>query len=95
MDKINKSVDINTEPKRVIYFDKVNECMHCGSKCTLIIIDKFGNRCSKEINAFDHIKCTKCNTEYSIRWIADEDGTMHPVAVPKSVKRDYMNMMNA
>jgi hypothetical protein len=95
---LNLGFDIDVDIKKVhcpFHFEKVNECVHCGGKDTLIFIDKFGHQSRKEINAFDHIKCTKCGHSYSMKWEPDENGDMKPSAVELDIKRQFNNLLYA
>lgn len=95
---LNLGLDVDIDVKKVklpFYFDKKNECVHCGAVNSLTFVDKFGRESKKEINAFDHIKCTKCRRVYSIKWEQEEGSTrMYPSAVDPSIKRDFMNMLD-
>lgn len=94
---LNLGFDIDVDIKKVhcpFHFEKVNECVHCGGKDTLVFIDKFGHQSRKEINAFDHIKCTKCGRTYSILWQKDSNNKMFPCAVDRSIKQEFANIVN-
>lgn len=90
-------VNINVDVKNVkqpIRFERKNICVHCGAKGMLNFVDKFGNKSSKEIHAFDHIKCFKCGKNYSILWTPEEDGDkMYPTAVDYTVQKEFTNIL--
>lgn len=94
---LNIGVNINVNVDKIqcpIYFEKINECVHCGGKGTLVFVDKFGRETNKEIYPFDHIKCTKCGKNFSILWNRDEDsGKLIPCAVDRSFKQEFLNLM--
>lgn len=90
--------DITVDVKKVtmpIHFEKRNECVHCGVTNSLVFVDKFGKESRIEINAFDHIKCKRCNRIYSILWQKDGDNdVMFPCAVNPSISRDINNLFD-
>lgn len=97
---LNLGINVDVDIKKVelpFYFDRRNECVHCGGKNTLVFIDKFGRESRQEIRAFDHIKCSKCGRIYSILWKQDPDNhnKMYPSAVNPSITRDFTNMINS
>lgn len=85
-------VDIDIKKiKYPISFDH-NECVHCGSKGTLLFVDIFGNKSTKEIYPFDHMICTKCNRKYSLKWERVEGSRrMKPRPVTPDLKQDFLN----
>ena len=93
-------IDVDIDVKKVhipFHFEQKNECVHCGAKGALAFVDAFGRTTNKEINAFDHIKCTKCGRIYSIEWKpnADKDpDKMYPSAVDPSIIKDFSNMVS-
>lgn len=96
---LNIGIDVDIDIKKVrfpIQFEKTNDCVHCGGHNTLIFVDKFGNDSSKEIHAFDHIRCKKCNRIYSIQWKPDENNSkaMRPVPTDPGIKQEFMNLVN-
>jgi ribosomal protein L37E len=95
---LNLGLDVDINIKKVkmpFHFDRKNQCVHCGAQDSLVFIDKFGRESKAEINAFDHIKCSKCGRVYSIFWNKDEEnGKMYPSAVNPSIARDFSNIVN-
>lgn len=98
---LNLGVDVDIDVKKVhapVAFVHKNVCVHCGGEGTLKFVDKFGRISSKEINAFDHIKCSKCGKPYSIEWSADESrdpDKLYPTAVEPDIKKGFMNIVKA
>ena len=90
---VNIDIDIK-KVKYPIYFEGQNRCVHCGGQGTLTFVDKFGKETNKEINAFDHIKCTRCNRIYSIEWNRTDNAHMKATAVNPSIGTDLKNMFN-
>lgn len=90
---VNVDIDIK-KVKYPIYFEGQNKCVHCGGQGTLTFVDKFGKETNKEINAFDHIICTKCNRLYSIQWDRVDNAKMRATAVNPSIALDLKNMFN-
>ena len=94
-------IDVDIDVKKLhipFYFEHRNECVHCGAKDTLKFVDILGRETTKEINAFDHIKCIACGRTYSISWSPDESkdpGKLYPSAVDPSIKSDFQNMVSA
>ena len=92
-------IDVDIDVKNVhipFHFEQRNECVHCGGKGTLAFIDIFGRTTDKEVNAFDHIKCTNCSRVYSIEWAPNPDKDpkkIYPSAVDPSIRRDFKNLM--
>ena len=96
---LNLNTNLSVDIKHVtfpIYFRHKNTCLHCGENGTLVFVDKFGNESTKEISAFEHIRCTKCGRIYSIKWEPDEnnDKVYRPSAVEFNIKQDFMNLVN-
>lgn len=92
---IDVKLDIDVKKVNMpVYFPGKNVCTHCGATDSLLFVDKFGRESRKEINAFDHIICKKCNRLYSIRWDSDNNGNMVPSAVNPSISRDLNNLFN-
>lgn len=91
---VTTNIDISTV-QYPIYFEKRNECVHCGAKGQLIFVDKFGKETNKEIYPFDHIKCKACGRRFSILWNRDDsNGKMIPCAVDPSFKQEFLNIFN-
>ena len=92
-------INVNIEVKDIvypIYFDGINQCVHCGSKDTLELIDKFGHKTREVIHPLDHIRCSKCGRVYSIKWIRNEDtNKMHPCAVTPSIAQQFSNCIKS
>lgn len=90
-------IDVNIEVKDShypIYFDGVNECVKCGAKDSITMVDKFGVKGDVEIHPFDHMKCKECGAIYSIKWVKNEDGDgMHPCAVDPSIAKQFGNFV--
>ena len=77
-----------------IYFDGVNECVACGAKGFMTMIDMSGNRDSHMIHPLDHMLCKKCGAKYSIKWVDNEDGPgKHPCAIDPSIARQFSNFV--
>lgn len=95
---LNLGVKINlelSEKEYPIYFERHNECVHCGAKKSLMLVDKFGNATTKEIHPFTHIKCNNCGRIFSIQWNRDNaTGKMFPCAVDPSIKKEFLNLIN-
>ena len=95
---LNLNVDVDVKLNKTempIYFDGTNECVKCAGKDTLEFIDKFGNRHTDEIRAFDHIRCKKCGAIYSILWQRrDDSNKMYPSAVEPNIVQDFKNLVN-
>ena len=93
----NYGIDVNVDVNRItqpIYFERKNECVHCGGKNTLVFIDKFGRETKEEIRAFDHIKCKECGKVYGIKWDKDDKSDkMYPSAVDLNPLEDFKNMI--
>ena len=86
---INTNVD-SSSPHCPIYFDKINECVHCGAKRSLIMVDSYGKECREEIYPFDHIICKKCGKTYYIKWCKDEEtGKMYPCAIDPDISKTF------
>lgn len=78
-----------------VYFEKKNICVHCGAENSLIFVDKFGKETNQEIHPFDHIKCRKCGSIYSILWQRDKNnGKMFPIPVDPNLKLEFINILN-
>ena len=94
---LSRQVHIPEDKIRMpIYFDRKNECVHCGGVGTLIFINRFGRATKDEITAFDHIECKKCGKKYSIKWTKDPDSPkMYPSAVDADVKDNFDTMVKA
>lgn len=91
---VKVSVDVK-QTHAPIWFDHVNECVHCGSKNSLIFVDFWGRESKNEIKAFDHIKCKVCGKPYSIYWQNEEGSSnMYPSAVDRTVKQEFVNFIN-
>ena len=94
-------IDVDIDIKKLsmpFYFEHKNECVHCGAKDQLVFVDVLGRETTKEINAFDHIKCKACGKKYSIMWTPDtnkEENKLYPSAVDPSIKTDFMNMVSS
>ena len=57
-----------------VYFNN-NTCVHCGKTNCLRFKDKYGNIVTKLIYSATKIVCSKCGTEFDIKWI-DKNGKM-------------------
>ena len=68
-----------------------NICVHCGEEKTLRFEDIYRNNVKDPIYPATKILCTKCNTEYFIRWISKEDdvGEMIPITCSDNVKQIF------
>ena len=88
-------INVNVEIRGIhypIYFDRVNECVHCGAKGSLNMVDIFNREAREEIHPFDHIKCKVCGRDYSIKWTKDpETGKLYPCAVDPNIVRHFAN----
>lgn len=93
---IDTSVYIDENEHSIpFYFDRKNECIKCGGKNTLRFIDKFDRETRDQIRPFDHIRCIKCNSEYSIIWNKDDNSAkMYPSINTKNICRDFRNLVN-
>ncbi|MBR6289163.1 MAG: hypothetical protein IKR19_07510 [Acholeplasmatales bacterium] len=89
---------ISVEFKKIkypVYFEHRNVCIHCGAEGTLVFLDRFGREYDKELEVFEHIKCTRCKRIYSIRWDKSPlDGTMKPSAVDFGIATQFNNFIN-
>lgn len=81
----------NNKKKHYPLVFSTNVCTVCGAEGTLQVIDKFGNVTTKEIHAFDHIKCSKCGALYGIKWDKDDTNHMSPLAVDPGLKDRFFN----
>lgn len=90
--------DVSIDIKKAhmpIYFDRKNECVHCGAINSLIFMDKLGREVTKEINPFTHIKCKNCGRTYSIQWTKEEGSNkMYPSAVEPNIMIAFNNFIN-
>lgn len=77
-----------------VYFENRNTCVHCGAEGSLAFVDRFGNTYTKELAAFEHIKCRNCGRIYSIRWGRTSDGSMKPSAVDFSIGTQFNNFLD-
>lgn len=96
---LNFSLEVKLGIKETSYpilFDRKNVCIHCGTENSLTIVDKFGNETKQEIHPFDYIRCRNCGRHYSIKWESDPDnnGKMYPIASDRSIKREFINLIN-
>ena len=93
---LNIGVNLNIDIKRSkmpIAFNS-NICVHCGAENELTFVDKFGKETRSEVYPFDHIKCKKCGSQYSILWTRDDNtGRMRPSACDPSLKREFFNLV--
>ena len=92
---ISKFVEVK-HTKFPVWFEHKNVCIHCGKEGTLTFVDVRGRESTKEVAAFDHMRCTACNRLYSMRWTPLEDNpdVYRPSAVELNVKKDFMNIFN-
>jgi ribosomal protein L37E len=97
----NLSLDVNLDvdikhARFPVYFKHKNTCIHCGADGQLVFVDKFGRETTKELTAFEHIKCRACGRIYSMRWEPDENdaSVYRPSAVEFNVKKDLENLID-
>lgn len=94
---LNLGFDIDFKIKKTrmpITFERKNVCVHCGGVGTLMFVDKFGRATSRDINAYDHIKCRQCDKIYSIKWDTNDVGTMYPSATNYSIPTQFSNFIH-
>ena len=72
-----------------------NECVHCGCKDSLVMIDKYDRIADMEVHPLDHMKCTNCGRIFSIKWVPSKEDhkKMIPVAVEPSIARQFNNFI--
>ena len=94
---INVDISFNKKKERFpVHLIGENLCLHCGAKNTLKKMDIFGNESKQEIYPLDHIVCSRCGYEYSIKWTEDPQGSgkLIPVPVSRSIKQEAVNTMH-
>jgi hypothetical protein len=92
---LDLGIKLNFEIQKIDYpivVKKENICLHCGSRGTLRMVDKFGAITKKEIYPYEHIECINCKRIYSIDWREDaEKDRLYPVAVSPNLKSQILN----
>ena len=95
---LNLSVDVGLDVKTVkvpFTFTRDNLCTACGARDQMVIVDIFGREAKGlDLHPMDYIKCKNCGFCYSIRWDPTDDGKMRPVAINRSIKKDFDNLLN-